>query len=211
MLVHSRLLFIALAGSLVCLACGGTPGDGDAGPADAGTPDGGALDAGSLDAGPRDGGPGPQDGGAGDGGASDGGSADGGSADGGPSDAAPSDDAGAVDGGSCSYLDLELWIGDCAGGYSYIRRWTDTDGVCPEYFTVGSTRYETLEEALSTSACEAECLRHPSTSVSLIRCGVRTGYIVYRDEGEDCPSLLETPDGLFESADAWDEAFPCPG
>lgn len=195
--------------SLALVGCGDVSGGEDAGgAADAGQPaDAGARDA-AMDDAAIDDDAGPADAGARDAGGIDAGTDDAG-VDGGPADGGGGD-AGAPDGGACSYLDLGLWIGDCGGSHTYIRHWTDTGGVCPEYFTVGSARYDTLEAAMSTHSCERSCLRAASTSVSLIRCGVRTGYIVYRDEGEDCPELLETPDGLFESVEAWDDAFPCP-
>ena len=78
-------------------------------------------------------------------------------------------------------------------------------GLCPLLAVTG-----TVVNAIGLGAATILVLVCSNTSVSLLRCGVRTGYIVYRDDGEDCPELLETPDGLFESAAAWNEAFPCP-
>ena len=193
------LLTVVLAASLPTAGCGSPSGSDDAGPAsdsavavDAGvSPDAGALDAGS-DAGTS------PDAGALDDAGSDAGPADG---DAGPTDAGP----------DCGYLDA-VWIVSCAGGPAYLRHWTSGSGpvdACPEYFTLGTERFDSLDNALSSRTCDTECLRGPSTSVSVLRCGVRTGFIVYADTGDDCPSLLETSDGLFESQADWDEAHPC--
>ncbi|MCA9604545.1 MAG: hypothetical protein KC619_03050, partial [Myxococcales bacterium] len=119
-------------------------------------------------------------------------------------------DAG-TDAGACAYLDLDLWISDCGSGHAYVRRWTDTGSAgCPDYYTVGSARYATLADALSMNGCDPDCLRAAAMSVTLLRCGVRTGYITYRDPEMDCDELLETPDGLYGSVAEWNTAHPCP-
>ncbi len=195
---------------LISLALAGC---GDSGTADAG----GGLDAGatadaggggsdaSSDAGGGDD-AGATDAGASDAGASDAGTADAGAPDAGAPDAGPPPDAGPT----CSYIDLDIWIADCTGGPTYVRRWNDLDGRCPDYFTVGPTRYSTLMDALSMNGCDADCLRRAATSVSLLRCGRRTGYISFEDPEMDCDPLLETPDGLYGSVEEWNAAHPCP-
>ncbi len=126
-------------------------------------------------------------------------------------DAGEPGDAG-MDAG-CGYLDLGIFIADCASGYVYVREWSGTGefdpDLCPTYYTVGATRFDTLEAALASDSCDPECLRGAGMSVTLLRCGRRTGYIVYRDRGEDCDDAYETPDGIFPSIEAWDEAHPC--
>lgn len=198
---HARRMKLLACSVLFVLACGGSgdPPDTDALPRDGGVDgsadsgaDGGAADGGS-DAG--------ADGGAADGGAADGGAADGGAADGGS------------DAGDCEYIDLDIYIVDCAEGYTYLRRWQRLGGSeaeCPDYYTLGGTRFDGLDDAIASASCDSECLRRAGTSVSLIRCGHRSGYIVYRDaEPESCGEVYETPDGLFPSIEAWDEAAPC--
>ena len=139
----------------------------------------------------------------------DGGGSDAGAETDGGRDAGTGPDAGS-DAGDCTYLDLSIWISDCGDGYQYVRRWTDTGGVCPEYYTIDGMRFPTLEEALASKTCTPDCLRAPSTSVTVLRCGHRSGYIVYEDSDMSCPAVYETPDGLFESIAAWDAAAPCP-
>ena len=188
--VYSLLLPAALTSCLILV-----PGCGD--PAPMGTPDGGAA----PDGGAMDGGVGDRDASASDAG------------DTGP-DASPID-AGTPDAGGtmCGYLDLDIYIVDCAGGYRYLRRWQPTSGdpgECPEYYTLGPMRFDTLEAALGSDSCDPNCTRGASTSVSAIRCGRRTGWIVFRDVEDDCGEVYETPDGLFASLEEWDSMHPCP-
>ena len=172
----------------------------DADVADSASVDGGSADASIVDAGA----------------AADASRLDGGAAiDAGRADAGASADAGsAIDGGAtCDYLDLDIWIVSCGGRNLYARRFTVPSGAtaaCPDYFTLGSTRFDTLADALASQTCQTDCLRAASTSVTLLRCGRRTGYIVFRDAEGSCPDVYETPDGLFGSAAEWDAAFPCP-
>lgn len=188
----------------------------------AGCGDSGTTDAGSgLDAGGSDAGGGSADAGGSDAGGADAGAADAGDGSDAGSDAAVADaaiaDAAIADAGpppdagpTCSYIDLDIWISDCTGGPTYVRRWNDLDGRCPDYFTVGPTRYATLMDALSMNGCDPDCLRAAATSVSLLRCGRRTGYISFEDPDMDCDPLLETPDGLYGSVEEWNAAHPCP-
>ena len=127
---------------------------------------------------------------------------------------APEPDVPEPDSGAeCSYLDLSIWIVGCDGGYRYLREWTEIGGAspreCPPYYTLGPDRFEDLESALESDACDDACLAAAATSVSYIRCGRRSGYIIYRSEGRDCPELYEFSEGIFESFEAYDEAHPC--
>ena len=116
----------------------------------------------------------------------------------------------------CGYLDLGVFIADCDGRFRYVRQWGPTGGatveMCPEYWTIDGIRaqFTAAEDALNAATCTPDCLRGAAMSVTLLRCGVRSGYIVYRDRGEDCGEVIETPDGIFSSVEAWDEAAPCP-
>lgn len=204
-LLATRALFLVLVP-----ACSETPEGG----ADAAARDVGVLDAPSLDAPAADGASG-DDAGADASALDDAGAADAAVTDsGGTSDTGLSDAGGSLDAGtSCDYLDLDIWIVSCGGRDLYARRFTVPSGAtaaCPDYFTLGTARFDTLAEALASQSCESDCLRAAGTSVSLLRCGRRTGYIVYRDPDGSCPDVYETPDGLFGSVAEWDAAFPCP-
>lgn len=123
----------------------------------------------------------------------------------------------------CNYLDLDIFIVSCDGEYRYARRWvsiaeesdggTDDGGVsedCPPFYSIdGGGKFLSLPTTLLSEMCDADCARFASTSVSLIRCDVRTGYIVYVDPENDCGDVYETEDGNFPSIEAWDEAAPC--
>ncbi len=185
----------------------GTPADAAAG-MDAGvSPDaGGSTDAATPDAGGSIDAGGPTDAGATDAATTAAGTmTDAGTDAGGPTDAG-------TDAGGCDYLDFDIWITDCGSAHPYVRRWTDIGGAsgCPDYFTIGGTRYATLADALASMSCDSDCLRRAAMSVTLLRCGVRTGYITFEDPEMDCDDLLETPDGLFRSREEWDAAHPCP-
>lgn len=123
-------------------------------------------------------------------------------------DAGPGDAGSERDASTCRYID-NVFITQCMGAPAYLREWVDTGRVCEPYYTVGSARYDTFDDAVAAQECDGECLRGAGTSVTILRCGRRTGYIEYRDGEGDCPQLIETPDGLFESVAAWDEAHPC--
>lgn len=189
MLLFRSLLMAAFIAGV--LACGSTP---------AGLPDNGPRDLGPVesDSGATPVDLGPEDAGV-DAGA--------------PPDQGTPPDLGVTD---CGYLDLGVFIADCDGRFRYVRQWGPTGGatveMCPEYWTIDGIRaqFRTAEAALDAGTCTPDCLRGAAMSVSLIRCGVRSGYIVYRDRGEDCGELIETPDGIFTSVEAWDEAAPCP-
>jgi hypothetical protein len=206
------LLLATLLGASVLGGCGPKAPDPmsvDAGrPSDAGPADGAADDAAVDDAGPIDA-------------SIDAGSADAASLDAGAdamvADAMVADamiaDAGTPDGGGCDYLDFDIWIGICAGTDRYIRRFQNVAGTttgCPDFYRIGTTRYESLADALTAQSCDPGCLRAVATSVTLLRCGVRTGYIVFEDREMDCEPVYETPDGLFPSVEAWNAAHPCP-
>jgi len=124
-------------------------------------------------------------------------------------DARPGLDSGAAADTGCTYID-EPRIVYCVDTYEYVREWISIDGpACPPYATgTGGERYATLVEAIVGSACEDACVWRASTSVSLLRCGRRTGYIEFAAEG--CDPLYETPDGIFRSIADWDAAAPCP-
>ena len=117
-------------------------------------------------------------------------------------------------GAECSYLDLSLWIVECDGGYRYLREWTEIGGAsleaCPAYYTLGSDRHESADAALASEGCNADCLAAAATSVSYIRCGRRSGYIIYRSGRPECPELYEFSEGIFESFEEYDAAHPCP-
>ncbi len=120
------------------------------------------------------------------------------------------DDAGPPTDTGCTYIDEPIIV-YCVDAYDYVRNWTAIEGAeaCPPYATgTDGERYATVAEAVAGSACEDSCLWRAGISVSLLRCGRRTGYIEFRAEG--CDSVIETPDGIFRSREEWDMAAPCP-
>ncbi|MBX3271751.1 MAG: hypothetical protein KF729_15900 [Sandaracinaceae bacterium] len=212
MLHRASLSFSWVLFSVALAGCGGAQGGEDGGARDAGgTLDAGAMDGGALDASaPAD--AAPQDAASSDAAPSDA-SSDAASSDAASSDAASSDAAASDGGVECDYLDFDVWITDCGAGYVYVRRFAPIDApasACPEYYTLRGVRYDDLPAALAAGGCQPECLRRAATSVTLLRCGVRTGYIVFEDAEDDCEPVYETPDGLFPSVEAWNEAHPCP-
>jgi hypothetical protein len=132
------------------------------------------------------------------------------------SDAAPDPDASVPDVGTeCSYLDLSIWIVDCDGGYRYLREWTDIDGAsaeeCPAVYTIMMEfAFTNARDALESDGCNPDCLAAAATSVSYLRCGRRSGYIIYRSDTSECPELYEFSEGIYESFEEYDEANPCP-
>lgn len=125
-----------------------------------------------------------------------------------PHDAGP--DAGPPTDTGCTYLDEPLIV-YCVDAYDYVRNWTAIEGAeaCPPYATgTDGERYATVAEAIAGSSCEDSCVWRAAMSVSLLRCGRRTGYIEFRADG--CDPVIETPDGIFRSREEWDMAAPCP-
>lgn len=100
---------------------------------------------------------------------------------------------------------------DCNAQHLYMRRWTSlaNDPNCPDFWTLEgqAQQFPTQEAALQSSNCNESCIRFASTSVSLLKCGVKTGYIVYH--ADNCPDVLETPDGFFSSVEEWNDKVPC--
>ena len=131
-----------------------------------------------------------------------------------PADAPDLVDAPAVDAGpgtdaGCTYLDEPIIV-SCGGAFRYVRAWSapEGDAACPRYATgTDGTRYATLSEAIAGSACDGMCVWRAATSVTLLRCGRRTGYIEFAADG--CDPVFETPDGIFRTIAEWDAAAPC--
>ena len=213
-MLHRASLFSWLLVLAPLAGCGGPEGTADGGARDGG----GALDAGAMDAGPAPSDAAPADAALTDAAPADAARTDAAPADAALTDAAPADaaltDAAPTDAGvTCDYLDLDVWITTCGTGYVYVRRFAPIEApasACPEYYVLRGMRYDDLRAALTAGGCDAACLRRAATSVSLLRCGVRTGYIVFEDAEDDCEPVYETPDGLFPSIEAWNEAHPCP-
>jgi hypothetical protein len=208
----SACLVCCLAGSFV-LACSGDDDDtGSKG--NGGNGSGGVANAGGADA--SSGGSSGSSGAGAGGGATGGAAGSAGSASGGSSGSASGGAAGQPsDAGSdsgCDYLDLDIYLVDCGTEHAYLRRWTDLSGnpTCPDYWTLSgqSQQFPTQAAALASDNCDETCVRSASTSVSLLKCGVKTGYIVFHAEG--CPDVLETPDGFFSSVEEWNQQVPCP-
>lgn len=121
-----------------------------------------------------------------------------------------SDDSGPD--AACDYLDLDIVIVRCGGELRYVRTFrdlADTPG-CPPYVRVqgSDVEYPDTDAAFSREDCDPSCVWRAGTSVSWLRCGRRSGYIVYRADG--CDDLYEMPEGLFQSLQEHDAAHPCP-
>ena len=122
---------------------------------------------------------------------------------------APAVDAGPGTDAGCTYLDEPIIV-SCGGAFRYVRAWSapEGDAACPRYATgTDGTRYATLSEAIAGSACDGMCVWRAATSVTLLRCGRRTGYIEFAADG--CDPVFETPDGIFRTIAEWDAAAPC--
>lgn len=124
------------------------------------------------------------------------------------------DDAGPI---VCEYLDLYIYIADCAGGSQYVREFVDVAGnpeaACPAYWVPGDSflRYDSAEDALAADNCDLDCLRRAGMSVSALRCDRRMGWIEFVDDEGDCADVLEFADGFYASVDAWcAEQGACP-
>ncbi len=109
----------------------------------------------------------------------------------------------------CGYLDTEIFLVTCGSKSLFLRRWTAnaTSATCAEYWTLDGDQFSSKQLALASKTCDTKCLRAPSTSVSLMRCGIKTGYIKYSAAG--CGDLIDTPDGIFKSVEEWNAKAPC--
>jgi len=111
---------------------------------------------------------------------------------------------------TCDYLDTEIFLVTCGSKNLFLRHWTAnaTGATCADFWTLDGKQFLSKQAALASKACDTKCLRAPAISVSLIRCGAKTGYIKYSATG--CGDLLDTPDGIFKSLDDWNSKTPCP-
>ncbi|MBK6690159.1 MAG: hypothetical protein IPG45_37185 [Deltaproteobacteria bacterium] len=125
-------------------------------------------------------------------------------------DAGP--DAGDAGPLPCDYLDLQINLVQCPGGFQYLRGFEDLNGNpnCPPYWELGGNQYSTAPAAVSGQGCNSACIYQASTSVSLIDpCGRRNGYIIFTANG--CPDIYEFSDGIFPSVEAWEAQLNCGG
>lgn len=125
-------------------------------------------------------------------------------------DAGP--DAGDAGPLPCDYLDLQINLVQCPGGFQYLRGFEDLNGNpnCPPYWELGGNQYSSSAAAVSGQGCNSACIYQASTSVSLIDpCGRRNGYIIFTANG--CPDIYEFADGIFPSVEAWEAQLNCGG
>jgi hypothetical protein len=146
----------------------------------------------------------------------------------GPSDGEPTDRGDPLDAGEladasedrdlsadagCDYLDLDIIIVKCAGGYEYARGFADLNGQCPGYYELRGNTAPTLSGVIQDAMCDPTCEYRARTSVSFIDpCGRRNGYIIYgTPDDELCPPQYEFAEGLFPSREAWEKVLNCGG
>lgn len=125
-------------------------------------------------------------------------------------DAGP--DAGDAGPLPCDYLDLQINLVQCPGGFQYLRGFEDLNANpnCPPYWELGGNQYSSAAAAVSGQGCNSACIYQASTSVSLIDpCGRRNGYIIFTANG--CPDIYEFADGIFPSVEAWEAQLNCGG
>lgn len=117
-----------------------------------------------------------------------------------------------ADVGGCDYLDLDIWIVRCDGGYAYARTFTDLGGrdSCPPYTTVGTSRFPDAPDAYAALDCDPQCEWRAASSVSAMCVdGRRTGWIEYRAIEEACAPVFEFAEGLYPSVEAWNAETNC--
>jgi len=117
----------------------------------------------------------------------------------------------------CEYLDLDRVLVRCDGELTFAAGWGDYQReTCPRYWTLSGRRCGTLDAVIAESECASRCRWVAATSVSLVHCGRRTGYITFVSrlpDGEpdpECPVQYEFSDGWYESVEAWAEKNACP-
>jgi hypothetical protein len=115
-------------------------------------------------------------------------------------------------GPSCDYFELDTAIVACGDDYRYLRVFRDTIEApgCPDFVRIGAspTEYPDAVAAIAGEGCSDTCIWGPATSVTWLRCGRRSGYIVFRSPA--CNDLYEMPEGIFASLEDHDAAHPCP-
>ena len=116
---------------------------------------------------------------------------------------------------ACGYIDLVIDIIQCRATYGYLHGWTPASprDDCPAYYTIRGQRghFGSAAEAAAAANCSLDCQWSPSMSVSWLRCGRRSGYIIFETPEPTCGALYEFPEGIFPSVEAYERAHPCPG
>jgi hypothetical protein len=114
--------------------------------------------------------------------------------------------------GGCSPVEIDNALVRCDGSFRMVSFFQDTvdRSACADFVQVAGSpdRWPDVDAAVAALNCEAECRWVMAMSVSLVRCGRRTGYIEFRSE--TCGSVFEFAEGLYPSVEAWEEANPCP-
>jgi hypothetical protein len=122
-------------------------------------------------------------------------------------------DTGESDSGvdECGYFDADNRLVRCSGEWVYTTRWQSFVDGCEPYYTIATSeeQFTSVEEAVAAKGCETECIWSAATSVSLVRCGVRTGYIIFNALEGACDPVYEYPEGYFASPEEHAAAYPC--
>ena len=111
----------------------------------------------------------------------------------------------------CGYFDADNRLVRCSGEWVYTTRWQSFVDGCEPYYTIATSeeQFTSVEEAVAAKGCETECIWSAATSVSLVRCGVRTGYIIFNAVEGACDPVYEYPEGYFASPEEHAAAYPC--
>jgi hypothetical protein len=125
-----------------------------------------------------------------------------------PSDARPPDQPPP----SCTYDVIDEKLVLCLGVYRYIERYqlgSGPNSCAPGYWTVQGTpgQHPNPTDAAAAAGCDATCIWSKATSVTLIHCGHKTGYIEF--QAPACPAVLQYSDGYYPSPAAYSAAHPC--
>jgi hypothetical protein len=117
-----------------------------------------------------------------------------------------------IDEGGCTPVEIETVLLRCDGVYRYAGTFRDVADKpeCAPFVRLSGVEGEwsDVDAAVTANACDEECRWRFANSFSLLRCGVRTGYIELQHD--TCGALFEFAEGLYPSVEAWERANPCP-
>jgi hypothetical protein len=123
-----------------------------------------------------------------------------------PADTSDPSDTAETDTSTCEYFE-EREVLKCGLAFKQILHWKDFSGSgCPDYYTQGETRYDTVAELAAAEGCEDDCVYVAGQSADFFRCDGegRSGFDIYSGQGEGCvEGVVGTPDGIFPDICLW--------